>query len=190
MYRRQPLPRLWMMTDERLGDTLFSALESLPRGSGIVFRHYDLGPAERRKLFLRVRRLARAKGLLLMLAGPAQLADAWGAAGSHGLATSRGSRRRLLRSASVHSPAELRAAERAGVDVIVVSPVFETRSHPGARALGPVRFGLMTRLSRIPVVALGGMNARRAQRLSGFAIWGWAGIDAWKDDIRFKRKAV
>ena len=58
MNRRQPhpprlwhpkrLPRLWMMTDERQGDALWSALERLPRGAGVVFRHYSLPAAARR----------------------------------------------------------------------------------------------------------------------------------------------
>ena len=39
------------MTDERLGDGLWAALERLPKGSGVVFRHYGLAPAERRALF-------------------------------------------------------------------------------------------------------------------------------------------
>ena len=54
------------MTDERQGDALWSALERLPRGAGIVFRHYTLARRERRLLFDRVRRVARRRGLLLV----------------------------------------------------------------------------------------------------------------------------
>ena len=56
MPRRQPLPRLWLMTDERQGEGLWAALERLPKGAGVVFRHYGLRPSERRKLFERIRR--------------------------------------------------------------------------------------------------------------------------------------
>ena len=35
MKRRQPLPRVWLMTDERQGDGLWGALERLPRGAGM-----------------------------------------------------------------------------------------------------------------------------------------------------------
>src|SRR5690348_8595128 len=59
MQRRQPLPRLWLMTDERQGDALWEALERLPRGAGIVFRHYGLSAGERRRLFEQVRKAAR-----------------------------------------------------------------------------------------------------------------------------------
>lgn len=177
MHRRQPLPRLWMMTDERQGERLWLALDALPRGAGIVFRHYGLPARERRSLFGRVRAVARRKGLVLLLAGDGRTARAWGAGGSHG----RGPRLdpRALRTAPAHNVRELRAAERLGADLVFLSPVFATRSHPAGRPLGPLRFGLLARASRLPVVALGGMDAARARRLRPFGLQGWAGIDAW-----------
>jgi len=165
MLRRQPLPRLWLMTDERQGEKLWEALERLPKGAGVVFRHYGLAPGERRKLFERVRKVARRRRLFL-LAGGGLRSD-----GSHG------GRGRGFRSASAHGLAELKTAERSGADLIFLSPAFPTRSHPGARALGPVRFGLIAGQARIPVIALGGMDRRRARRLP--QIYGWAGIDVW-----------
>src|SRR5262245_49532125 len=42
-----PWPRDWLMTDERLGDRLWDAVDRLPAGAGIVFRHYRLSAAER-----------------------------------------------------------------------------------------------------------------------------------------------
>jgi thiamine-phosphate pyrophosphorylase len=165
MLRRQPLPRLWLMTDERQGDGLWKALERLPKGSGVVFRHYGLDQSERRELFERVRRVARRRRLLL-LAGAGLRGD-----GVHG------GRGAGLSSASAHNLRELRTAERSGADLVFLSPAFPTRSHPGARALGPVRFGLIAAQARVPVIALGGMEPRQARRLPH--IYGWAGIDAW-----------
>ncbi len=165
MSRRQPLPRLWLMTDERQGEDLWAALERLPRGAGIVFRHYSLAPGERRKLFERVRRVARRRRLFLLAAGQGLRGD-----GVHG------GRGRGFRSSSAHDLAELKTAERSGADIVFLSPVFPTRSHPEARALGPVRFGLIARQARIPVIALGGMDEKHARRLPH--AYGWAGIDA------------
>jgi thiamine-phosphate pyrophosphorylase len=179
MQRRQPLPRLWLMTDERLGDGLWDALERLPRGAGIVFRHYSLPGAARRRLFARVHQIARRRKLVLIAAG----APLPGADGVHGAAGRGG-----LRSASAHDLRELKAAERQGAHLVFLSPVFPTRSHPGARTLGRVRFGLLARQARIPVIALGGMDARRGASLTASGAYGWAGIDAWAPDQ--KRKAV
>jgi thiamine-phosphate pyrophosphorylase len=165
MPRRQPLPRLWLMTDERLGEAgLWNALERLPRGSGVVFRHYGLASAERRRLFDRVRKVARRRRLLLLAGGEGVRGD-----GAHG---GRGGF-----SASAHNLRELKTAERKGAKLVFLSPAFPTRSHPGARTLGPVRFGLIAGKARVPVIALGGMDARKARRLPH--IYGWAGIDAW-----------
>jgi thiamine-phosphate pyrophosphorylase len=165
MPRRQPLPRLWLMTDERQGDDLWEALERLPKGSGVVFRHYGLVPAERRRLFDRVRRVARRRRLLLLAGGEGLRGD--GVHGGH----------RGGFSASAHNLRELKTAERSGARLIFLSPAFPTRSHPGDRALGPVRFGLIAAQAKVPIIALGGMDARKARRLPH--IYGWAGIDAW-----------
>jgi thiamine-phosphate pyrophosphorylase len=172
MPARQPLPRLWMMTDERQGDSLPAAVARLPEGTGIVFRHYGLPEVARRDLFDRVR--AAAPGLVL-LAGPADQAQAWGADGSHGSGPGPG-----LRSAPVHDQAQIRAAERAGADLLFLSPVYATNSHPGARALGLARFAWLARRTPLPVIALGGMTPARGRRLASFGAYGWAGIDAWQ----------
>jgi thiamine-phosphate pyrophosphorylase len=97
----------------------------------------------------------------------------------------------LIRTAPVHDLPEIRAAEKAGADLLFLSPAFPTRSHPGAAALGPLRFLLLAGQARAPVIALGGMNAKRARKLGG-TIYGWAAIDAWSAVAaeRQKRKAV
>lgn len=179
MHRRHPLPRLWMMTDERQGCGLFAGLDRLPDGAGIVFRHYSLPENERKRLFREVATVARRRGLLLILGGAPRLAESWGAAGSHGIVGGEKSSPHLLRSAPVHSLAELEAAEAAGVDFVFVSPVFATRSHPGARPLGSAGLAAIADKSRVPVIALGGMNADRFSELRDGNVYGWAAIDAW-----------
>lgn len=165
-------PRIWLMTDERMGERLWASLERLPRGAGVVFRHYATITAERREIYARVRKIARKRRLTLVVAGP----PLPGANGVHG----RGARRNAgLLTRPVHSRAEAIAAARAGADLIFVSPVFATRSHPGARALGTVRLGMMLCGIDIPAIALGGMDARQFRRIAPLRLHGWAAIDAW-----------
>lgn len=171
--RHPPLPQLWLMTDERMGERLWHALERMPAGSGVIFRHYALPLAERRALFARVARVARRRRLVLLRAGADRLGRA--EAGTHGA----GRRRNGLHTRGAHSRREAIAAIRGGADAVFVSPVFATRSHPGARALGHVRFGLLVRGLDAPIIALGGMDARRAAGLWQIGIYGWAAIDAW-----------
>ena len=174
MPTRQPLPRAWLVTDERQGARLVPAVERLPFGSGILFRHYGLAEGERRVLFLEIRAIARRRGHLLLLAGSPTLARRWGADGWHGKGRGSG-----LRSASVHNLAEMRAAERAGASILFVSPVYPTRSHPGAETLGPAGFARLARRTALPVIALGGMNRERAPRLMALGAYGWAAVGAW-----------
>ena len=138
MPARQPLPRLWLMTDERLGDRLLDAVARLPGGAGIVFRHYSLAEQERRALFERVKQAATGP---VILAGAAELSLAWGADGSHG-------RHPGATTAPAHDLAEIRAAEVAGAALLFLSPVFPTRSHPDAPAMGPAGFAALANQAR------------------------------------------
>ena len=178
-------PRLWLMTDERQGEALWDAVGALPRGAGVIFRHYSLAPGMRKAMFKRLRAMARARGLILILAGSPRLARAWQADGFHGRDPGQAFPE-LLHTAPTHDVAELLAAMRSGAGLAILSPVYATRSHPGAQTLGPLRFGLIARQSRIKIAALGGMNARRARSLKALRAYGWAGIDGLTPGARIR----
>ena len=158
------------MTDERLGVGLIDAVRALPKGSGIIFRHYATPETERRALFQSLQAIARRNGHVLLLAGPVRLARYWGADGSHG-------RHRSAVTAPVHSLREMRAAERAGAQLLFVSPVFATRSHPGKTGIGTRRLANFVRQANQPVIALGGMTRARFKTLRQTGVYGWAAID-------------
>ena len=180
--RKAPMPKLWLMTDERGGDPVTIA-RGLPKGSGIVFRHHATPAPERRALFRLVRRIARARRHVLLLAATPAQARAWGADGAHhrsALVSAKGSGD--LRSVAVHNRRELVIARRIGADLVFVSPVFPTRSHVGVKGLGVVRFGLLVAKYCRPVIALGGLNVCSFKKLRGMSVYGWAAIDAFKPD--------
>ena len=159
--RKRHLPRAWLFTDPRIGDALWQAVERLPRGSGIIVRDPVLA--------CRIGRIAARRGLVMTVAGVSHI----GSSGRRG-------RGRVV-TASAHDRRQLVAARRAGADLVFLSPVFATRSHPGAPALGRVRFGLLARGAAIKVAALGGIDASRFHRLKALGAYGWGGIDAWLD---------
>lgn len=171
----QPFPKHWLVSDARNDGVLEAAIARLPRGSGFVYRHYHLPPSERLARFRRLYRLARARGHVVVLADSALTAREWGADGIYGAPLALYPRRDdLLRLATVHDLRELAQARRTGADAVLLSPAFATRTHPGAPALGPVRWRLMAMRAGLPVIALGGMNPRTARRLD----WPhWAAID-------------
>lgn len=169
------LPRLWLLSDARNEAALAKALGRLPRGSGLVWRHYHLSPAERLAAFAKAARIARARGATVVLAGTMAEAARARADGAYGPAAALARGGRGLRLATAHSMRELRQAARRA-DAVLLSPVFATRSHPGGKVLGALRFRLLAQLARVPAIALGGMDARTARALR----WPrWAGIDAF-----------
>jgi len=83
----------------------------------------------------------------------------------------------MLHSAPAHGAVEIRAAEHGRADLLFLSPLFPTRSHPGGRALGRVRFAMLARQAGVPVMALGGVEARHRRGLRALGAAGWAAID-------------
>jgi thiamine-phosphate pyrophosphorylase len=173
------LPPLVLMTDdERLPDPCATA-RLLPRGSLIVLRARD--EHRRKALAVDLARIAQARSLFLLIADDPELARS-----AHGVhfpeahmgrvAYWRARRPDWFLTASAHS---LGAAQRAalfGADAVFLSPVFPTASHPGRVALTPIRFRLMAQETRVPLYALGGINAGNAQQLLGARLAGIAAI--------------
>ena len=159
---------LWLFTDaQRLADPR-AAVARLPKGlCGVVLRH-DLAP-DRASLGQDLARICRARRVALVVAGDARLAASLGA-GVHLRAGRRVRmpalrRRSVLVTSSAHDLRELRRAARAGADLAFLSPAFLTASHPGAPALGALRWARMAGRAGLPVAALGGINGDRVRAL-------------------------
>jgi thiamine-phosphate pyrophosphorylase len=168
-------PTLWLFTDFwRLPDPL-PAIARLPSDiSGVVFRHDD-DPA-RATLLAQVIRLCRARRIALVVAGTLA-APAGGGVHRRGGQGGVMPKRHGWVTASAHNGVELRRAARVGADIIFLSPVLNSASHPGQSGLGPLRWRLLARSSRVPVLALGGVRGRTMRQLGSFC--GGAGaIDA------------
>jgi len=163
----------WLMTDQRFGAGLLPAIRALPPGAGVVFRHQHLSPAERRRLFLRVRRIAQARRLNLSARGI--LAGAGGHGGRNALTYPAHHRRQAI------------AGVRAGAAWLFVSPVYATRTHAGFAPLGVRRALPIARGLNVQAVALGGRTAARWLRLRRYGFEGWAAIDGLMIDASRRR---
>ena len=155
----------------------------LPRGCGVVFRAFGADDAiERGRALARV---CRARRLTLLVGADPVLAARLDADGVHlpqrlagraGLV--RALRARFLLTAAAHDlPAALRA-RRAGVDALIVSPIFASNSPSAGRPMGAFALARLTRAARIPVYALGGVNADTARALKLTGIVGLAAVEA------------
>lgn len=171
----QPLPRLWLLSDERNDHALETRLRSFNEPVGFVYRHYHLAPEERYARYCQLQRIARAEGHVVVLSDSALTAREWGADGLYGAPYALYPRRKdLLHIATAHDMREIGQANRIGADALMLSPVYPTRSHPGAATLGPMRWKSLARHALMPVIALGGMTHGGAHRLGCER---WAAID-------------
>lgn len=177
-------PGLILLTDARLLPDPLPALRRLPQGSAVILRHYEWPYGRRLALAGAMADLCRQSGLILLVAGDARLARAVSADGVHLpqglLSLAAGLRRQFgVVTAAAHDAGAVARAARAGVDAVLISPVFATTSHPGAVGLGVVRLAALAHQARrkgLRVYALGGMNAVTTRRLKAVAMAGIAGI--------------
>lgn len=139
--------------------------------------------------------ITRARGVFFLVAGDEDLADRIGADGVHwpsgghresgtGNRTAFQSRflsrdPRPIITAAAHSIADLVRAASLGAHLALLSPAFPTRSHPNTEHLGPARFKALAAASPIPVFALGGVDEKKADALSGKNVAGLAAIGAF-----------
>jgi thiamine-phosphate pyrophosphorylase len=164
------LPRLWLVSDPlRLPDPR-AAAELLPRGSGVLAR--GAAPA----VLAALARLCRQRGLVLLVGGDGRAALRHRAglhlpdrAPARGvlpfLAARRAGAGWAVLSLAVHGRPGAARGRRLRAELALASPAFPTASHPGAGALGPVRWAKLAAGLGRPAVALGGVASATAGRL-------------------------
>ncbi len=180
--RGKGLPVVWFVTDpERTPDPVAIA-QRLPRGAGVIYRHFGRAGAE--SVARRLAEVAHERELVLLIGADAGLAAEVGARGVHlpereaGRAGALGAAHPdWLITAAAHSGPAVRAALRAGVDGVLLSTVFESRSPSAGTPMGPRRLGRIVRRAGGPVYALGGVDAHTARRLVGTGVAGFAAVE-------------
>ena len=182
-----PDPPLLVVTDRRqarrpLQGIIVDALKAGCRW--VSLREKDLPQDEQILLARGIAPLTQAHGGKLLLHGEAELAKLAGVDGVHlsagaDLAAARAllGREKLV-GVSIHTVSEAEALDPSLVDYALAGPAFETASKPG---YGPEigRKGLIeiARVARVPVLAIGGINAARLSELiaagaAGIAVMG------------------
>lgn len=189
----RPLPRLHAVTTAavcRGADFGIQAAAIAAAGSGVAL-HARAPEASAAELAVHARRLvalARPPEAAVVVSGRPDLARALGAQGVQlrGGDLTVADARAVLGNGwigrSVHSDAEAEAAVAEGADYLLVGTIFESPSHPGRPGAG---LGMVRRCAALgrPVIAIGGMDARRAAAAREAGAWGVAAISAlWQAD--------
>lgn len=185
--RTIPEPPLLLVTDRHQARRPLGAIAAAAVGAGcrwVSLREKDLPDDELVPMLRTLLPVMRKFGAVLMLHGEAKVAQLAGADGVHLPAGSdAGSARRLLGpgkliGVSIHTATEAAAIDPRHADYALAGPAFETPSKPG---YGPEigRKGLteIARASRVPVLAIGGINPARvgevlAAGCAGVAVMG------------------
>jgi thiamine-phosphate pyrophosphorylase len=162
-----PDPPLLVITDRHQARGPIEALAEAAFAGGcrwLSLREKDLDAASRAALLRRLVVLGQRFGATVMVHEDVEAAIAAAAGGVHlpGGTSPASARRRLGAHAligwSAHDAAELAAA--AGADYATLSPIFPSASKPGyGPALGIERLAAAVVGARLPVIALGGIDA-------------------------------
>jgi len=158
------LPPLLFFTDPARTPDPLAVVSRLPRGCGVVYRSF--GAAEQVRCGRALARLARRRGVRLLVGADLRLARQIKAEGAHLPERLANGRRVALwpgatLSAAAHGPAGLRRAQRLGADAAVLSPVFASSSPSAGRPLGLRKARRMAGAAKLPVYALGGVGPAR-----------------------------
>ena len=179
------LPFAFYLTDETRTPDPTPTIAQLPAGTAVIFRHYTA--ENRSKLATVIAKLCKSKNLPLFIAGNAALASRVRADGVHlpdtlktRLPRLQAAYPALLFSVACHSELSLKAAVQLGADFAILSPLYATKSHPGARVLGPTRAALAIRGCPLPVFALGGVNEDRFTQISNCGFSGFGAISLFE----------
>ena len=179
----KPLPALLFFTDpQRTPDPVAIAC-CLPRGSGIVYRSFGLPGADQMAADLKA--VARQRGLTLLIGADEALARRVGADGLHLPERMAGQAWRLrarnpgwILTGAAHSGRAMRAG---GLDAVVVSAIFPSRSASAGKPMGPVRLAaLIRKAGTSPVYGLGGITDKTARRMIPTGVVGLAGIEGFR----------
>jgi len=182
-----PVPPLLLVTDRHQARRPLAAIVAAALGAGcrwISVREKDLPEDEQIVLVRQLLPRTRAAGACLLVHGEASLARLAGADGVHLPAgADPAAARKLLGSkiligASIHTVREAEAIDPVVIDYVLAGPAFETASKPGyGPEIGRKGLSQIARAARVPVLAIGGINATRVAELiaagaAGVAVMG------------------
>jgi thiamine-phosphate pyrophosphorylase len=142
-------------------DALVRAVEAAVDGgvNAVQLREKDLAPSELLPLARRVRHVTEGRALFVVN-GPLSVALDVGADGIHAPEFTVAPPPPWIYTwgRSVHSPEGARRAISEAAHYTIAGPVFQTPSHPRATPAGLGLIRDVSSLSRMPVIAIGGIN--------------------------------
>ena len=181
---RLPDPPLLLVTDRRQARQPLAAVVAAALAAGcrwVSVREKDLTEEEQIGLVQVLRPIAKKHGAMLSLHGDADLAKTAGVDGVHLPSGSDPAAARAALGAdkligvSIHTATEAEAIAPGTADYAIAGPAYETASKPGyGPEIGRKGLADLARASRVPLIAIGGLNATRAAEVLAAGVVGIA----------------
>jgi thiamine-phosphate pyrophosphorylase len=178
---KQKLPYIWMFTDSIKTSKPVKLTKSLPTKSGVVIRHYNSKNKE--TIIRNILNIKKRKNLTVLISG--KYRRNLNVDGNH-LPKWLNCNNKIHKmvSISVHTARDIRKSINVKADLVFISSVFPSSSHKSKQHLGIIKLGLLARLFKKDVIALGGINNKNIARLRSLPISGCAGIDVFTDNLQ------
>jgi len=178
-------PPILALTDPARTPDPVALAKALPRGSGLIYRHF--GTEDRHRTALSLSKIAARRNLSLLIGNDPGLALAVRAQGVHwpeaNMHLARHWKNRFaIMTCAVHSRRALTKAKQADLSAALLSSVFPSQSPSAGQAIGPLAFRQLARESKLPLYALGGLNSENMGKVADFG--GIAAIDGLRPLIK------
>jgi thiamine-phosphate pyrophosphorylase len=179
-YNKMKLPNLWLFTDSLKTLKPIELSKRLPKKSGLVIRHYN---SKNKTIILKdILHIKKRRMFTVLISG--KYKRGLNIDGNHfpqwANPINNGNK---ITSMSFHHAKDIRKSINLKADLIFISPVFPSTSHKNKQCLGVIKLGLMARLFKKHVIALGGINNKNITRLRSLPISGCAGIELFTENF-------
>ena len=152
----------------------------------VIFREYDLESKDREEVARKIIKICREKNHKILIGKDLAMARKLRADGIHfsdndklpiQIFNRQNLPREFIFSFACHNFLSVLKSHRLKADVIFISPIFITKSHPDVEPLGLMQLSKIIRISKIPIFALGGVNKQNIRILQKVGAQGFGGVE-------------
>ena len=183
--KNNKLPKIIIIFNDDIFDKKKFINLKIPKESAFLLRSYKA--KERKKIAKQLLKFCKIKKLKLLIASDIKLAEDINAHGIHFpeymikknkinwmIIKNIKSKKNWIITTAVHSYQAIKKAEFFNVDAALLSPVFQSESHPNKKNLGINKFERIVKKTKLPIYALGGINIKNIKSLLEIDIIGYA----------------
>ncbi len=196
--RVKALPVSVLFTDRKKISDIKNTIKFLPKNSAIIIREYDLDKKNREIFALEISKIARVRGLKILIGKDIALAKKIKADGVHfsdsdklplQFLQKKSFYKKFIFSFSCHNFKSVLKAQKIKSDMIFISPIFSTTSHLHAKNIGIrnlAEISLKTKSNsyhEVNLYALGGISSANLLSVRKLGLSGFAAISLFSKNL-------